>query len=272
MITTDGKVQVKRYLARDEAAIANYISFGISAAAEAVGDTSLGFEISRIPLSSVTYDYTNNYIVFKSEIPSDYAGAVYEAALLYSPESSYDTIITTFDSVTESWLTGGGADATYTTSNVRVGADAVILTAAASGTSTVSLANINLDLSNYLGADKILLAGYTGSNVSSFKILFKTDVSNYYTLTFTPSAGYYIGSLTKSAATVTGAPSWSNITSIDITLTATAGGSATFTADAIRIQSAISSDVLVAREVLPAPLTKVAGMVQEIELALGVTV
>lgn len=277
MITVNGKLQIKRYLAKQATDIARSISIGIGPVAESSGHTALQFEIGRADIALVSYDYVNNKLVFKSSIPQEMSGKIYEVGLWSSPTStaagSYTSrLLTTFDSSGEIWSTGS-----YQTANARIGVDSLRLTPAASATVVTALTDSFVDLSGNSGADVFTIAYYNGNaNVANFKVRLKTDNSNYYTITVTsPSTGYQISTVAKSAAVATGNPSWADITSIEVEVVAGAGGSASIDFDGIRIEDTDTIDpnyVMVSRELLGAPVTKVAGRVMDIEFSLPVTI
>src|SRR5688572_7298790 len=109
MITVDGKVHIKRYLAGFVPAIAQSIAFGLGSAAESVNDTKLQFEVGRTEILLVSYDFVNNKLIFKANVPEDFGGKIYEAALYSTPSNvaagdSGSRILTTFDSATEDWV------------------------------------------------------------------------------------------------------------------------------------------------------------------------
>lgn len=283
MITSDGKTYIKRYLAQQVSSIAQSIGFGVGDKAEAVGDTKLQFEIGRSDINLVSYDFVNNKLIYKASVPDDIGGKVYEVSLFSLPSSGSQAefasrTLSTFDSATEFWVDAtSGASATYSTTNARIGLDALRHTPAASGTKTDALKDINLDLSGYSASDKFVVALNVGNAfTSSVTARFLTDTSNYYQVSFgTPTTGYKILEATKGSATVTGAPSWANITEIRVTTNSTAGGASQIDFDGLRLEDSDtvnSDDIMVSRKLLSTPFVKVDGMTQEIEFALDVTV
>lgn len=283
MITNDGSTYIKRYLAQQVASIASSIGFGIGDKSESAGDTKLQFEIGRADINLVSYDFAANKLIFKASVPDNIGGKVYEVALFSLPALGSraefgSRLITTFDSATETWVDATTlAAATYDTTNARIGTDAIRHTPAASGSKTDALKDINLDLSGYSAADKFVMAFNAGNSfTSSVTARFLTDTSNYYQVSFgTPTMGYKVIEATKGSATVTGSPSWANITEIRVTTNSTAGGASQVDFDGLRIDDADtinSDDVMVSRELLASPFTKIDGMTQEIEFALDVNV
>lgn len=285
MITTDGKTHIKRYLAGFVPSIAQSIAFGIGDKAEAVGDSGLQLEIDRADITLVSYDFVGNKLIFKAPVPDEFAGKIYEVGLFSMPSDTVagefgSRIVTTFDSPTEPWVNSTGlTPATFGASSTRVGTDSLLLSQAASGSTSWYLNEVQMDLSGYSGADKFKFAfNSTNAFTSSMTVRFATDASNYYTFTMgTPvnTAGYKFVEILKSAAAATGAPNWANITQIVVTTNSTAGGAGSIEFDAIRIEDSdtINSDyVMVSRELLAVPFVKQAGQTQEVEFALDVNV
>jgi hypothetical protein len=265
MITTQGKSVIFRYLAGNLPRIAESIAIGVGSTAENVNDTSLKFEIDRVPVALVSADILNNRIVFKGTIPQEYVGKIYEVGLWYGnpPQTAGDsTIIASFDSETEEWT-----PAIWDTSVSRIGSDA--LQVAGGGSST--LTDIVLDMSVYSDADLLSLAYNADAAINDVTVQFSTDDTNYYQYTFAAATGYEVKTVAKSAFTATGAPDWGNITSI--TVSATGTGNVVF--DGIKAEDAdtISADyALVARSVLSTPKTKTSDTEMDIEYTLEITI
>lgn len=280
MITTDGRMHIKRYLAGWSGTIAKSIAFGIGGKAEEIGDTRLQFEVGRSDITITSYDFINDRLIFKAILPDEYEGTITEVALFSNSVDSVageygSKLISSFDSGTEEWFTGAVA-ADYGL-NSRLGADSLLHTPAASGTATSYMNQIVLDFTGYSGADVFKLAlNSANANASGIKVRFMNDASNYYTLNFGAAAsGYNILSVAKSAAVITGSPTWDNITEIQVETTAGAGGAADVTYDAIRIEDTdtVNSDyVMVSRELLAVPYVKNNNSTQEVEFALEVSV
>lgn len=283
MITTDGRIHLKRYLAGFVPNIAESMALGLGGAAENVNDVKLQFEVDRTDIVLTSYDFVNNKLIFKAEVPEEFAGTIYEVAIYSSPTNANagdfgSKILTTFDSATEAWEDATTATAaTFVTTGMRIGADALRHTPAASGTKTDALKDISMDLSGYSGADKFVLA-YNVGNVftSSLSVKFHTDATNYYQLNIaSPTAGYKVTEVAKSAAVATGTPDWANITEIRVTTNSTAGGASQVDFDGLRVDDAdtINPDyVMVSRELLSTPFVKQEGMTQEVEFSLNIAI
>jgi hypothetical protein len=260
-----------------ESTIAEAVAVGIMNTAETVGDTSLAFEIERAAVQSVSYDFVADAVVLTAILDTNVAGTVYEMGL-WSHEQAPNIgdggsrLLISFDADEENWDSG----AVFSATNARIGANGITQQPTANNTSTNSMTNIFYDLSENSAADTFLLAvNATNAFVSNVKVKFMTDASNYYLLTYTGIvSGYNVKSLAKSAATVTGTPNWNNITQIDVSSTATAGGGINVLLDGVRIEDKdlVSSNyVLIDRSVLSTPFVKEEGRVQEIEFALPIS-
>ena len=274
MITDLGKRHIKRYLAGQVGVIGDRLAFGLSDAGELGTDARLGFEFATSPVELVSYDFINDRLIFKGTMDADFSGKVYEVGLWSQETEAGDytsKVLLTFNSLSEDWT-----NATWVTTNARVGADALRHAPAASGSVTSELNDVDFDLSESASADQFVLAYYVGNaNTASVNIRFRTDASNYFQMTITsPTAGYKIATVNKGSLTVVGTPAWDNITSVAVTTTATAGGAAAVEFDALRIEDVENDNpdyVLVAREVLGAAYTKTEGSEPDVEFSLAVT-
>lgn len=281
MLTTAGKQHIKRRLS--DASLIQSIAFGIGDKVESVNDTALQLEVVSVPVNLVTLDLVNNKIIYKASIPESYVGKIYEVggySLLTNPTIADHTsrLISTFDSATEDWVNPSTLDyAPFTTANTRVGEDSLSFTPGASATTTYALQNIGLNLEGYSAADKFIFAYNVGNaNTNQITVRFMTDASHYFEFALgSQTAGYKFVERTIGSATVTGAPSWSNISQIQVLVTSSSGGASAVNFDALRIldiDSPQTDYVLVARKVLSSPETKIAGRTLDIEFSLDVTV
>lgn len=277
MITTEGKVLIKRYLANQAGPLAAAIAIGVGNTAATLSDETLEFEVERFNVDIVAYDFIDNKLIFKGQLPAAVSGKIYEVGIFTSGTNliagNYGSkIITSFDAATEQWDVE-----TFESIVARIGVDALKHTPVASATSTSSLDNIELDLSGYSSADKFVFA-YNCDNAftASVKFRFKVDLSNYYEFNIAaPASGYHITSLAKSSATVTGTPNWEDIGSLSVVTTATGGGTASVEFDGIRIEDVDTVNPeygMIARKVLSSPYVKVEGQAQEFEYALNINV
>lgn len=279
MFTDLGRVHIKRYLAGWETEIAGSIAFGVGASSPNAAQTRLDYEIGRVGVDFVTYDFIENKLIFKGVMDEIFDGVIYEVGLFSSgPEvtGSASKLILSFDSDTEFW-TQGGVDATFTTDNTRVGNDSMLIAPAASGSVTASYSDILMDLSGYTAADTFSIAlRSANANVSSVRFRFYTDTSNYYDVNVAGAqipTGFGIVSVPFSQAVPVGNPRWAEITKVDVTVNAGPGGAASLQLEGVRIEDNDNTDpdrIMVARMVLPEPFVKTAGTIQEVEFPLGV--
>lgn len=290
MITTEGKLHIKRYMAGYVPAIARSFAMGTGTTAELVGDRSLAFETINTSIALTSYDFVNDKLIFKAGIPDDYIGKIYEVGL-YSLESDpvggqYGSrVISTFDSGSERWIDPAtGILSPYTTLPIddagavhRVGLDALLHTPALSATQTSALQDAGLDFSENSAADEFIFSlNVANTNTASVEYRFMTDASNYYRFVITTpvtTAGYKIITAAKSTATVVGSPNWNNVSEIRVLTTSKATGASSVAHDAIRMEDRDYSNldyILVARKVLATPITKIAGKAQDVEFSLDI--
>jgi hypothetical protein len=277
MITADGRRFIKRYLAGQAGSIVSAISVGIGDTAATLNDTRLQFEFQRIPVLVTGYDFSADELIFKGTLDETVAGEIREIGIWTAesngaPGSQQSFILTSFDSEDETWDVE-----TFDVVGARIGADGLKHTPAASATSTSVLTGVSFDFENYSSQDTFILAyNPENANTANVKIRFRTDAANYYEYTITsPVAGYKFHSFLKGSASVTGTPDWSNINEIEVRTTATGGGSASVKFDGLRVEDtdAVAPEYgLVARFVLPSPITKISGIIQDIEYALPVNI
>lgn len=281
MITTEGKNQIKRYLAGYVPYIAGSIGLGIGSVAETLTDKTLQHEVVRVDVTSLTYNFATNKLIFKGTLPPQFAGTIYEMGL-FSNTTNNPTLgsrqLTAFDSILEDWRNlSDNSVATYAVPNSRVGGDALLHTPLAAATSTSYLRNLNYDFSYNTAADKFSFAyANVNTNVSANTVKFLTDSSNYYTFNIfvNNTVGYKIVSLTKAQAVATGTPNWGKITEIQVTTTAT-GGQADVEFDSIRVDSPNDyglDNILVARKVLVSPIVTAVGQPQDAEYSWDIAV
>jgi hypothetical protein len=278
MLTTEGKNQIRRYLAGYVPAIAQTVVYGIGNTAESPSDIALDLEVARAPITHTYYDFATNKLVYKAGVPDDYTGKIYEVglySLLNDPTSGEygSRLITTFDSDSEDWVDLSDVASGFGSVSTRVGIDSLYHNPTSAATMTSTLKNIDLDFSGNSAADKFTFALNVATTApSNITVRFMTDASNYYSYSLATAVGYKLIKATKGSASVTGAPNWANITEIRIITTA-AAGTANVEFDAIRIEDvdSVSLDyILVARKVLAVPFTKTDGMSQDTEFSLDV--
>lgn len=293
MLTANGKNHIRRYLAQQVPVIGSVMVFGTGVRAEVGGDVMLQYEVARNNINLITYDFALNKLIYKATVPENFVGQIYEVGI-YSAAS--DTLagdfgsreIANFESgdlwvdnttlLPEAYIDGPAATPAGA-GHARIGSQALSHVPALSVTKTSSLKNIVADLTGYSGADYVTAALYVGNtNTASVSLRFMTDASNYYTFTATTAVtttGYKVLDFLKSTATVTGAPSWANITELRLITTSAASGTSAIEWDGIRVQDNDTANldyILVARKVIPTPQTKISGQSLDVEFTLDVSV
>lgn len=276
LITTQGRGLILRYLAGNLGTFAGVIAAGTSPKAPTVADTKLGFEFTRGRVVLGAANVPAGQVVYKASMPLDAGGAVWELGLYPTQrgsEADYaGQVFVTFESGIET-MTGGGVN----TTNYRIGKESYSATAAANGSTTVSVSSAVGNFIGYSASDVFSLAYFLNdANTSSITVRLKVDNSNYfsYNVSTGTATGYFVTDWAKSAFTATGTPTWENITSADFIINARAGGATTVQLDGLRVSD---TDVypdygLVSRAVLATPIIKVPGEQMDIEYSLGFVV
>lgn len=277
MLTTSGKAFMKKYMAGQAGTLVGAVAIGAGDTAATLADTKLQLEFSRSAIDVISYDFSTDKLVFKCTLDETVGGSIREVGLWTledspTPGTQQSQMLTSFDSATETWSAG-----TWDGSVTRIGVDSLKLTPALSTTTQTVLTGVNYDFSANSSADIFTFAfNCDNAFTSNIKVDFRTDSSNYYEFTVTtPTSGYHINTFTMGTASVTGAPSWSDINEIAISVTATSGGAGSVELDAIRIDDVdtITPDyTLIDRFVLVTPIVKVEGAVQDLEFSLAVSI
>lgn len=277
MITNDGKVWLKRYLASGGRSLASSMAVGLNNTAEVVTSTRLDLEVARVGLDIISYDFVNNRLVFKATLPTELEATIYEIGLF---TYMYNTLaygfgsrtLVKFNQTEENW-----SGATWSTSTYRLGLDSLQHSLAASGTSTATLTQ-PFSLGGYSSTDRFLIgANLSTTNVASLRYRFLTDSTNYYDIIVNTgfATGYKVYEVAKGAATATGSPNWDTIAQLQVTATASAGGAVVVNHDALRIEDVdtVNPDYLMfARTRLTTPIVKKAGVTREIEYGVPITI
>lgn len=279
MITGNGKIHIKRYLAGFVPNVVQSIAYGIGTRATAGADNRLQFETGRVNLSLTTVDMAANKIIYKAQLPEYEAGRIYEVGIYSVPADMVagefgSRLISSFDSDSEEWTnTSDGSPAFYSNTFSRIGEDSLRHTPGASTAQTSTLTQLSMDLEGYSGSDRFVLAFNVGNeNTAGITVRFMTDSSNYYDFNMgAQTTGYKFAEWQKADAVVTGSPNWATITQIQVITTATAAGPAQVDFDGIRVEDIDTVNpeyVMISREVLGTPYIKQEGRIQEVEFAL----
>lgn len=287
VITKFGKRFLTNFIAGNINSLSKDMAFGIDGTSATENDTRLGFEFYRAPVLFGSTDIqtvssvTSYSVVYKTTIPQDVVGNIYEVGLYPSTRSSINNFdnkfITDFNVATD-WEDSSNNIPLIGTSNYRIGGN-VLRMSATTGSSKEYKATIpTLDISGYSEADTIKLAYHReDANLSTIKVRLYSEASKYYETTITPSAGtgYKISSdillSTLFAGATSPAPDNTNINQIGIIITAGGGGNTSVGLDGLRINDEDTFDPtfgLISRTALGSPIAKVAGRQVDVEYRL----
>lgn len=276
MITADGRRYFRRYFANRAGSVIGAISIGAGSAAPTLNDDRMQFEFYRVPITLVEYDFVDDRLIVKASFPEESEGVITEVGLWTSetnPVSANQasTLLCTFQTE-EGWT-----PSTYDATNFRVGNESLKHTPAASGMESSVRPDISLDLSQYSSADRLVLAyNVQNNNTASIKFRFRVDATNYYEFSIAnPATGYAVTSILKANAVAVGVPSWDMISDIEVITTSKASGSSSVLFDGLRIEDYDSETPeygMLARWVLAEPVTKSAGIVQDLEYSLRLNI
>ena len=287
VITKFGKRFLTNFIAGNVSSLNKDLAFGVDNTAATENNTRLGFEFYRLPVLFGSTDIqtssgvTTYSVVYKTTIPQDVVGQIYEVGLYPSTRSSINNFdskfIADFADVLD-WADSSGINPLSATDNYRIGGNLLDMTTLAS-TSKEYKSDINaLDLSGYSTADTIKLAYYReDANLSNIKVRLYSEASKYYEVTITPSSGtgYKISSdislSTLFAGATSPAPDITNINQVGIVVTASSGGSTVVGLDGLRINDEDTFDPffgLISRSVLTTPISKLAGRQVDVEYRL----
>lgn len=278
MITSEGRIHIKRYLSRVTETIGESIALGVGTSAESLTSNSLDFEVIRADVHIVSYDFLTDRIIFKASIPEEFVGTVYEIGLWSRSVNDRalgfgSRTLSTFDS-SEGW-TGGFVPAVG--NGGRIGQNALLHAPESGDSMTSSLTNVMYDLSGNSSGDQFIFAyNVANANTTSLRFRFLTNGANFYDYNLGPqTGGYKTIRVNKGSATTVGFPDWGSITEIQVTTTSGGGGTSGITFDGIRIEDVDSINpeyVLVARELLSTPFVKTETMNQDVEFSLAVNI
>lgn len=287
VITKFGKRFLTNFIAGNIPSIAKDMAFGIDGTSATENDTRLGFEFYRLPVLFGSTDIqtsggvTTYSVVYKTTIPQDVVGQIYEVGLYPSIRTSINNFdsrfITDFENITD-WVDSSNNNPITDSSNYRIGGNVLDMSATANSSNTYKATIPSIDMSGYSTADTIRLAYYReDANLSNIKIRLYSENSKYYEATVTPSSGtgYKISTdipmSTFFAGATSPAPDITNINQVGIVITAGAGGNTTVGLDGLRVNDEDTFDPifgLISRSHLTTPISKVAGRPVDVEYRL----
>lgn len=259
MITNNGKAEFLRFVAGMVGQFGSGVALGIGNAAVTANDTRLDCETVRVPVGIRFVDYVNSQVIVKVTLPDSLAGTFYEVGLTEDYVFPRRRLVD--GSSEEVWSSGQ-----IVPTNARIGGTTLEISASPSGTQT---ATISQDFA--IGEDSVVINYFVGSNVSSAFLRLRTSDTSYYQTALTTSAGYHSLSVPLSSFNETSSPNKNELTSILVSVTATSGGTGRIFLDSIDLVAPSLGGDLLARQVLPSPVTKLAGREMDIELPIDIT-
>ncbi len=266
-----------RYLAGRGGGIGGSLALGTGDIPATVNDTRLTFEVYRATIDVISISYSQNLLIFKASIPQEISLRIQELGLFSLEDNSANTglsrLLTSFETDIELWSNGS-----YVETNNRIGSVSLRMQPAANGTLEATLGAV-LDLSAYTPDDNFTIAFTKGNgNVSSLTLRFRDDFGNSFSQTSSVTSltnSYHIVTFPKKNFVTTGEMFWNSITSVSVSVAASAGGAADVFLDGIRIEDDDSPTIdygLVSRSVLPAPFIKSTIAPMDVEYALELSI
>ena len=287
VITKFGKRFLTNFIAGNVNNMSKDMAFGIDGTSATQNDTRLGFEFYRSPVLFGSTDIqtvssvTSYSVVYKTTIPQDVVGYIYEVGLYPSTRSSvnnFDNKFITDFSVATDWEDSSDAIPLVGTSNYRIGGNVLRMSATSNSSNEYKATIPALDISGYSESDTIKLVYHReDANLSTIKVRLYSEPSKYYETTITPSSGtgYKISSdillSTLFAGATSPAPDNTNINQVGIIVTAGSGGNTSVGLDGLRINDEDTFDPtfgLISRTALGSPINKVAGRQVDVEYRL----
>lgn len=275
IITTAGKVSILNAISGKSAGFASSLMAGIGSTTATVNDTALEFAVGGNNINAIVADVVNEKIYFKATLPAADNYTIYELGCFATNyigaqniSGAGSLILLAFGENT-AWMNDTGSYVLGTANN-RIGINSIEY---ASFSSVKGHVAFNQNLISLPDASTFDLA-YYGNGLSDLIVRFKVDASNYFSCdTWSVTNGYHIEKTAKSSFTVTGAPTWDTLTSLEIEAT---GTSATLSLDALRytipvVSEAIDSSLL-SRVILTTPQQKLAGISMDVEYLLELSI
>jgi hypothetical protein len=272
IITDIGRLNLLYAISGQQQGWAASIVAGIGSTSATDNDTGLEYLVSGGDISTTIVDPINEKLYFKSSLPLQDEFVIYELGCYssntlstQSSESGGGAALAIFTS-TGNWIDTTGTHSLDTNNN-RIGKDSIAYTIGASSSAEGYLPYIvNLDS---IPSNANFKLSYYVTGITDLVLRFKVDDSNYYEYNgWSVTNGYHISSVVKSDFIATGAPSWTDITAVNLEITA--GGAGGFVSlDGIRYELPLTTDSkLLSRVVLGTPQIKSPGVPLDIEYLL----
>jgi hypothetical protein len=288
VITKFGKRFLTNFIAGNIPSLSKDMAFGIDGTTATENDTRLGFEFYRTPVLFGSTDIqtvssvTSYSVVYKTTIPQDVVGEIYEVSLYPSIRTSINNFdskfITDFDNISD-WTDSSSSNPLASTSNYRIGGNVLTMSALSNSSNTYKATIPSIDMSGYSTADTVRLSYYRAdANLATIKVRLYSEDSKYYEATIIPSAGtgYKISDNIPLSTFFSGAtspaPDITNINQVGIVITASSGGSTAVGLDGLRINDEDTFDPIfgmISRSSNSSPIiSKVAGRPVDVEYRL----
>lgn len=281
MITNLGRQYIRSYLAGLAPAIAQSISVGIRNSPLLTTNTEMGFEVARVPITSVSLDPETNKIVFKGTIEDSSSVNVYEIGLWSSTTEDDSSLVLTFSESDESWE---GDVVDYVEDHVasRIGSTLMEMTVVDAAPKVAIYPVSASDLAGMLGPEDQWSIAFNkvGTAPLNIKVVIRSTDGSL-ELPFFPSnittAGYTFGSVTVKDGVSTGSFDPTDIEQFDIVVTPAAGNSATSTVQldgvvATNAPSERENSVMIARSLVSPAFSTASSDATDVEYELSVIV
>ena len=266
-ITLAGDDLLGKYLTDDSERFINYLAVGLNSTANTLDVTDtrlatnidLGHEIirkrclSKAWTDAITNSLKVSYYVNFS--PNEAVGVLREIGSFdrvknEDSDLSDDYLIANFDNSLDggTWTLG-----TIDTTNFVEGESSLSTGSVSANTTSTMRLSTNFDLSGYQTVDKIQIMARMSNIAQSVEVRFETDQFNYYSKVFSAGftgAAWNLLSSAISGYAPTGAPDWSEITSIAILGKANAASATTFNYNSLRTITANSNSTMFSRAVI----------------------
>lgn len=218
LITGAGRREILRFLANQRGTIGGAIGVGVGDQAPDLTDSDLVLEYERIMVEVSSPDFNRSLIIYKTTLPKELEGSIYEVGLWSNPTSlTRSSNVLSFDQGFEAW--SGGS---WLSAGTRLGGDGLVLAPATGGTVSSTL-NFTGNLADVAFNDTFALAFYSADqNTDWARVRFlNADGTSYFEYQFTePVFGYNIVKFTKADFTKTGTLNWSDVVSAQVSVRA----------------------------------------------------
>lgn len=190
MITKFGRRFLTNLLAGNVNNLNKDIAIGIDSTSATENDTRLGFEFYRLPVLfgateiQTENDQTTYSIIFKTSLPQDVEGHIYEIGLYPSDRTSINNFDSKFLTDFSNYLDWTDTDlfkADFSTNNPRIGNNLVIMQSNGNSNNEYTYNIDNLDLSGY-GPNDTLRVAYTklDNNLTSIILKLYSSSTQYF--------------------------------------------------------------------------------------------